>query len=202
MGERDPRVDAYISEAASFAQPILKHLREIVHSACPGVQETIKWRFPHFDHKGILCGMAAFKAHCALGFWKASLIMDGDPESEREAMGHFGKITTLADLPPDKILVGYVRKAAALNEAGVKAPNRSKPRQKPAPLEIPDYFSVALRKNKKAQKAFDGFSYSHRKEYVEWITEAKRDATRERRLATALEWLAEGKPRNWKHLPG
>ena len=199
MATKDPRIDAYIAKAAPFAQPILKHLRKIVHTACPEAEETLKWSMPHFDYKGIMCGMAACKAHCTFGFWKASLIFDGDSLEERAAMGHFGRITKLADLPPDEILLGYVRKAAALNEAGIKSPHRSLPKKQPAPLEMPSFFATALRRNKTAAETFVALSYSCRKEYIDWLSEAKREATREQRLATALEWLSEGKTRNWKY---
>ncbi|MDQ6622521.1 MAG: YdeI/OmpD-associated family protein [Verrucomicrobiota bacterium] len=199
MPRQDPRIDAYIANAAPFARPILKHLRKLIHAGCPEVEETMKWKFPHFDYKGILCGMAAFQNHCSFGFWKGSLILGTDPNQERDGMGHFGRITSRADLPDDKTLIGYVRKAARLNETKVKSPTRSKPRTKPQPFEIPDYLAGALRKNAEAKKTFAGFSYSHQKEYVEWLTEAKRDATRAQRLAKTIEWLSEGKPRNWKH---
>jgi uncharacterized protein YdeI (YjbR/CyaY-like superfamily) len=199
MATKDPRIDAYIADAAPFAQPILKHLRKIVHTGCPKAQETLKWSMPHFDYKGVMCGMAAFKAHCTFGFWKASLFLADDSLAEREAMGQFGRITKLADLPPDKVLLGYVRKAAALNEAGIKSPPLTKPRKQPGPLEVPSYFTAALCRNKKAAETFAALSYSCRKEYIAWLTEAKRDATRAQRLATALEWLSEGKTRNWKY---
>ncbi|MEP6686658.1 MAG: YdeI/OmpD-associated family protein [Verrucomicrobiota bacterium] len=198
MAKKDPRVDAYIARSAEFAKPILKHLRKVVHAGCPDVEETMKWSFPHFDYKGIMCGAAAFKEHCAFGFWKAALIFDGDPKAEKEAMGHFGRITSLDDLPDAKTLIGYVRKAAELNKEGIKAPDRTKP-QKREPIDIPDYFAVALRKNAKARKTFEKFSPSHRHEYLEWVTEAKREETRKQRLATSIEWLSEGKPRHWKY---
>ncbi len=197
MGKRDPRVDAYIKKSAPFAQPILKYLRRIVHAGCPAAEETIKWQFPHFDYKGMMCAMAAFTHHCSFGFWKGTLIF-GNKKTREEAMGQFGRITSIADLPSEKTLIGYVRKAAQLNDAGVKAPGRAKPKKKEP---TPEYFTSALRKNAKATKTFEGFSYSHRKDYVEWIAEAKREETRNERLATALKWLAEGKPRNWKYMP-
>ena len=199
MPKKDPRIDAYIAKSAEFAKPILKHLRKVVHAGCPNVEETMKWSFPHFDYKGVMCGMAAFKEHCAFGFWKAELIFDGDSNAEQEAMGHFGRITSLADLPNEKTLINYVRKAARLNEKGVKAPWRARQKKKP-PLTIPDYFSTALKKNAKARKTFENFSPSNKREYVEWVTEAKREETRRQRLATSIEWLAEGKVRNWKYL--
>ena len=197
MPTPDPRVDAYIAHAANFAKPILLHIRKLVHAACPQVAETMKWSFPHFDCKGTLCSMAAFKQHCALGFWKGELIF-GQTAAAQATMGHFGRLTSLADLPGDKLLIGYIKKAVKLNEAGVKKPAPTKSSSK-RELVVPDYFMAALKKNKQALTAFENFSYSHRKEYVEWIVEAKREETRVKRLATALEWLAEGKARNWKY---
>ena len=199
MGKKDPRVDAYIAKSADFAKPILTHMRELVHAACPDVEETIKWGFPNFVHKGMLCGMAAFKAHSSFGFWKASLIFGKDKAAGKEdnGMGHFGRITSLSDLPKDKELLGYIKEAVRLNDAGISKP---RPRlKKKKELVVPDYFMAALKKNKKALTAFEGFSYSHKKEYLEWITEAKTEETRQRRIATALEWMAEGKSRNWKY---
>ena len=199
MGKKDPRVDAYIANAAPFAQPILKHLRKIVHKGCPQVEETIKWSMPHFDYKGILCGMAAHKQHCSFGFWRGAEGALEESRRDADGMGHFGRITSLHDLPDDETLVGYVRRVAELKDAGVKEPRRAPVKKERTELEVPDYFAAALRNNRKAQETFDGFSYSHRKEYLEWITGAKREETRESRLATALEWLAEGKARNWKY---
>jgi uncharacterized protein YdeI (YjbR/CyaY-like superfamily) len=200
MGSKDPRVDAYIAKSADFAKPILKHLRKIVHAGCPKVEETIKWRFPHFDYKGVMCAMAAFKEHCAFGFWKETLVLDGAKVAEKAAMGSFGSITSLADLPSETILTRYVKKAAALNAAGIKAPGRTQPK-KQEPLDVPDYFSAALKKNAKARRTFETFPPSKRLEYLEWVTEAKREETRNERLATSIKWLAEGKPRNWKYTP-
>jgi len=200
MATKDPRIDAYISKSADFAKPILKHLRKVVHAGCPQVMETIKWSMPHFDHKGVMCGMAAFKQHCAFGFWKADLIFDRDQQAEKSGMGSFGCIKSLADLPSEKTLIGYVKKAAALNEAGIKAPGRTQPKKR-TPIPVPDYFAAALKKNAKARKSFESFPPSHRREYLEWITEAKREATRNERMATSLKWLAEGKSRHWKYQP-
>lgn len=199
MAKKDPRVDAYIAKAAPFARPILKHFRKLVHHAVPQVEETIKWSMPSFTHHGILCGMAAFKAHCVIGFWKSALIFgEGNSYGDGEAMGEFGRLTSLKDLPPDKALLGYIKKAAQLNEKGVKkAPSKEK---MPKELVVPADLQAALRKNRRAEQTFDKFSYSHRKEYVQWITDAKRDETRQRRLHTAIEWLAEGKPHNWKYM--
>jgi len=200
MGTKDARVDAYIAKSAVFARPILKHLRKIVHTGCPDVEETIKWQFPHFDHKGVMCGMAAFKEHCAFGFWKEALVLNRDQAVEKTAMGSFGCVTSLADLPSEKTLIGYVKKAAALNEAGIKAPGRTQPKKK-EPLAVPNYFNAALKKNAKARKTFENFAPSKRREYLEWVTEAKREETRNERLATSIKWLAEGKSRHWKYQP-
>ena len=197
MRTRDKRVDAYIAKSADFARPILAHLREVVHDACPEVEETMKWSFPHFMYHGILCSMAAFKAHCALGFWKGSLILAENGAAET-SMGQFGRITKLSDLPPKKVLAGYVRKAMALNESGARTAPRPKRARKA--LAVPEDLTAALEKNKKALTTFEGFSPSRRREYVEWITEAKGEETRRRRLEQALEWMAEGKPRNWKYM--
>ena len=197
MPTKDPRVDAYINKAADFAKPVLKHIRKLVHAGCPDVVETLKWSMPAFEYQGILCGMAAFKQHCTFGFWKGELIF-GSREQENEAMGQFGRITTLADLPADQTIIGWVRKATELNEAGVKKPAPPRPKVKKE-LVVPDYFMAALKNSKKALATFEAFSYSHKKEYVEWITEAKREETRTQRIKTTLEWLAQGKARNWKY---
>jgi uncharacterized protein YdeI (YjbR/CyaY-like superfamily) len=196
MGKKDPRVDAYIRNAAPFAQPILATVRETVHASCPGVEETMKWNFPHFVYKGMLCGMASFKQHAALGFWKGALVTGG-PRSA-DAMGHFGRLTKLSDLPSKTALAAYVRKAAALNEQGVKAPRAPK-KSPPKGVRVPAPLAAALAKHQKAKAGFEAMSPSHKREYVEWITEAKGEETRDRRLAHAIEWLAEGKSRNWKY---
>jgi len=196
----DPRVDAYIAKAADFAKPILIHIREAVHKADPDIEETLKWGMPSFMHKGIVCGMAAFKAHCTFGFWKHSLMVDkSNPNANKdeEAMGNFGRITSVKDLPPKKELMALVKKAVKLNEDGVKIKIQKKPK---APLVVPKELTAALKKNKKAQATFDAFPYSHKKEYAEWIAEAKTEATRDKRLATTIEWLSQGKPRNWKYM--
>ncbi|WP_257386579.1 YdeI/OmpD-associated family protein [Tahibacter caeni] len=197
MGTRDPRVDAYIANAAAFAQPILSHLRDTVHKYCPAVEESIKWGMPYFLHHGMLCGMAAFKQHCSFGFWKGSQFVADARDGE--AMGQFGRITSLQDVPAEKVLAGYLRQAMQFNESGVRpAPkSRAAPRE---PAEVPEDLAAALKKNRKAAATFDAFSPTNRREYVEWISEAKRAETRARRLAQAIEWLAEGKPRNWKYM--
>jgi uncharacterized protein YdeI (YjbR/CyaY-like superfamily) len=198
MPKRDPRIDAYIDKAAPFAKPILKHLRKVVHAGCPQVEETIKWSMPHFDYHGIMCGMAAFKEHCAFGFWKAKLILPNNGD-DKDAMGHFGCIRSIRDLPDQKTLTGYVRKAAELNESGTKVLERKKPRKR-APLKVPSDFSRALSRNKKARDTFLNLSPSGKREYVEWILEARREETRQRRLKTAIQWLSEGKRHNWRYL--
>ena len=196
MGTRDPRVDAYVKNAAPFAQPILTTIRDTVHTSCPDVEEAMKWSFPHFLYKGMLCSMASFKQHAAFGFWKGSLVTGG-PRSA-DAMGHFGRLTKTSDLPSKKILAGYIKKAALLNEQGVKEP-RAKRKAAPKALTIPADLAAAFKKSKKAQAGFDALSPSHKREYLEWITEAKGAETRARRLAQAIEWMAEGKSRNWKY---
>src|SRR5215210_4745794 len=201
MAIQDPRVDEYISKSADFAKPILNHLRDIVHEACPAVKETMKWRFPNFEYAGgILCSMAAFKQHCTFGFWLASLMTDPDrllTLGEKTAMGHLGQIKNIADLPPEKVLVKYIKEAMLLNETGAKISKKKVSEIKE--VEVPPYFLDALRQNKTAYSTFEKFSPSHKKEYLEWITEAKSEATRNKRIATALEWLEEGKPRLWKY---
>lgn len=195
----DPRIDAYIAKSAGFAQPILQHLRRLVHEACPQVEENIKWGAPSFSHAGaILCGMAAFKQHVSFGFWKHALVMGG--EAERDGMGSFGKMATLSDVPARTAMLALIRKAARLNEEGVKASGARKNMAPRPPLEAPDDLLAALRKNRKAKATFDGFSPSARREYVEWVVEAKREETRRRRIDQAVEWMAEGKQRNWKYM--
>lgn len=195
MGTRDARVDAYIARAAPFAQPILEHIRSVVHEACPDVEETIKWSMPHFMYQGMLGGMSAFKAHCAFGFWKGKLVV---PEQEKAAMGQFGRIESIKDLPPRRTFVGYVKKAMKLNEEGVAVPRARRTRAK-SPQPLPPDLARALDRSRKARATFDGFPPSQRREYIEWIAEAKREETRARRVAQAIEWMAEGKARHWKY---
>jgi uncharacterized protein YdeI (YjbR/CyaY-like superfamily) len=198
MTSHDPRVDAYIARSADFAKPVLEYVRALVHEACPDVEETIKWGMPTFmDAGGILCGMAAFKQHASFGFWKHALVVGDD--SIAEGMGSFGKLTSVTDLPAKRQLLAYLKKAARLNEKGVKVPGARKAAA-PRPLpEIPADFAAALRANAAAKAAFEHFAPSHRREYLEWILEAKREETRARRITQAVEWLAEGKSRNWKY---
>ena len=199
MGTRDKRIDGYIAKSHDFAKPILTHLRETVHEACPDVTETIKWGMPAFDYKGPLCGMAAFKQHATFGFWKSSLVFEKGDKYARDpnGMAAFGKMASLSDLPPKKVLLGYISKAASLNGAGVKVP-RAKPGSR-KPIPTPAALAAALRKNKKAKTAYEAFPPSHKREYNEWISEAKTEETRDRRVTQAVQWMAEGKARNWKY---
>ena len=194
---RDPRIDAYIERAAPFARPILAHARALVHQACPQVEETIKWGMPTFVHAGgILCGMAAFKQHASFGFWKHALVVgEGEP---RDGMGSYGKMLSLDDFKAKKIVLAHIRKAMKLNEDGVKMPAARKAASK-LPPEMPEDLVAALNKDNAAKATFDAFPPSCRREYIEWIVEAKREETRAKRLAQTVEWLAEGKRRNWKY---
>ncbi len=198
MGKKDPQVDAYIAKSAEFAKPILNHVRELIHKACPEVEETIKWGFPNFIYKGMLCNMASFKSHCSFGFWKAKLLFN-EKESSAGGMGNFGKITGISDLPNEKVLINYIKKAAVLNENNIKTPFKKISKDKKE-TKVPDFFINELKKNKKAITVFDNFSNSHKKEYIEWITEAKTEETQKKRLETAVKWIADGKVRNWKYI--
>jgi hypothetical protein len=174
MNKHSPAVDAYIARSAEFARPILTRIRGLFHKACPGIEETIKWGFPHFEYKGIVGSMAAFKKHACFGFWKGRLLSDPHNlfNGRRVTSMNFAKINNVSELPPDKILLEYIRQAVALNEAGVKTPARKK-RTGNEPLDVPDDFLAKLKKNKKALATFEAFSPSNKREYVEWITEAK-----------------------------
>ncbi len=198
MGTRDPRVDAYIANSAPFAQPILAHLREVVHGACPETEETMKWSFPHFMYKGMLCGMAAFKAHCTFGFWKGALIVAESPT--KEAMGQFGCITSIKGLPSKRVLAGYIKRAMQLNDEGI-AVKPPKKRTAARPVVLPAELEAALAapKHRKIAAAFAAMPPGHRREYAEWIAEAKRPETREKRVATTIAQVAEGKALNWKY---
>ena len=202
MPVHDARIDAYIEKAAAFAQPVLLHLRELIHKHCPDVEETMKWSFPHFVYKDRnVFSMAAFKQHCAFGFNLASIMNDAHgllETDDKAAMGSLGRITALKDLPSDKILEHYFKQSIKLVDDGVKVPKLLK-KAEALPMEVPDYFMAALKKNKKAFAVFEGFAPSHRKEYLEWIKEAKREETRNKRITQAIEWMAEGKPRHWKY---
>lgn len=199
MPQFDDRVDAYIAKAAPFAQPILEHIRNVVHQASPLIGETIKWGFPHFVYKATICSMASFKAHCTFGFWRSSLIQDPYQlfNEKDSAMGSVGRIESLQDLPEDKILIEYILDALRIDEAGIKVKKAVAPPKATIPMPID--FDQALLKNPKAKQQFEGFSASHKREYLEWITEAKTEATKLKRMETAIEWLNEGKPRHWKY---
>jgi uncharacterized protein YdeI (YjbR/CyaY-like superfamily) len=203
MASHDTRIDAYIAKSAEFARPILEYLRAVVHAACPDVEETMKWSAPHFGYSGsMMCSMAAFKQHCGFGFWLYKEVVGTEVAGAdgEQGMGQFGKLTSVKDLPSKKQLTAYIRKAMALNVAGVKQ-QRPKTAPKPPP-QLPEDFAemLAQKKHASARKTYDGFSPAAKREYVEWITEAKTDVTRQKRLATTLEWLAEGKQRNWKYM--
>lgn len=194
----DRRVDAYVKKSAEFAQPILKHLRALVHASCPEVEETIKWSFPHFMYRGqILCSMAAFKAHCAFGFWNGAIVAPRSAAVRRQAMGDLGRITSLRDLPSRRALGACVKAGAKLIDAGVR--RRVEPTHPQPPLRAPADLARALAAKPQAKKHFAAFTPSARRDYVDWIVGAKSAATRERRLATALNWIAEGKRHNWRY---
>ncbi len=199
MPRHNPAVDAYIEKSATFAQPILDKIRIFFHKACPDIQEVIKWGFPHFEHKGIVGSMAAFKQHCSFGFWKGKLLKD--PHNLFGGVGDTSmialRVSSLADLPSDKIMLAYIREAVKLNDDGVKLPAAKKTPKKE--LVIPTYFKAALKRNKDALAIFEAFSPSHQREYVVWVTEAKQEATREKRLAAAIAMMTEGKSRLWKY---
>jgi uncharacterized protein YdeI (YjbR/CyaY-like superfamily) len=201
MEKFDSRVDAYIEKSADFAKPILEYIREVVHQASPLITETIKWGFPFFDYKGPVCHMAAFKQHLGFGFWKARLLSDPHQKLRfgDEKAGSFGDIKSIADLPPKEIIIDFILQAIEINEKGVKVQTEKKAPAEKAELVIPDYFIDFLAKDPKAREVFDKFSYSHKKEYAEWIIDAKSEATRQKRMETAAEWIAEGKSRNWKY---
>ncbi len=192
----DPRIDAYIAKAAPFARPILNKVRERVHAAAPQAEETMKWSAPGFTVDGkILLIMAAFKAHAAINFWRGQEIGDGSPKAG--AMGQFGKLASVGDLPSDKDLDGMIREAAALAKTA-PAPRKAKHEPKPPPAMHPE-FAAALANAPKAKAVLDAFSPSAQRDYLEWISEAKQKSTRQKRITTAVEWLSEGKRRHWKY---
>jgi len=196
----DPRVDAYIEKSQPFAQPILHHLRKLVHKACPDIHETIKWGFPNFEYKGLVCSMASFKAHCAFSFWKAALMRDAHKflsPSGKTAMGHFNRITTLNDLPSETIMIDYIHEAVSLNKAKMAVPKKQRTSTDPEPAS--QSFLAALKENPIALSNFERMPAGHRREYIQWINEAKTDPTRLKRITTAVEWISEGKGRNWKY---
>lgn len=199
-GHRDPRVDAYIEQAAPFARPILEHVRRIVHDACPDVAETMKWNTPSFEFQGLLCSMAAFTAHCTLGFWKGEVLAPSFPALTKggASLVRLGPFRSVRDLPAPTVLRTLVRAAAALNAQGVQ-PVRTRRPVRTSAVRAPADLRAALQKDTKARASFGTLRPSHKREYVEWITEAKRDETRQKRIATTIEWLREGKSRNWKY---
>jgi uncharacterized protein YdeI (YjbR/CyaY-like superfamily) len=197
MARKDPRVDAYIAESGAFARPILTHLRALVHKTVPEVEEEIKWGKPHFAYKGMFCGVAAFKAHCAFIFWNEEAVF-GETPTNSEARGQFGRLTSIDDLPSDRELVRHLKKAIAAKDAGATTLPRKRTAPRPA-LPVPPFLTAALKKNAKANAVFKAFNPSQQRDYVEWLTEAKTEATRDKRLAQALEWIAEGKTRHWKY---
>lgn len=198
MANYNKRVDDYIDKAAAFAQPVLLHIRKLVHEACPLINEAVKWSCPHFDYKGPICSMAAFTQYCSLGFWKGSLIPDMEDIIANNAgiAGQFGKITTVDDLPGDEVLIAFIREAMAINEAGLKVNKVVLPK---SALSIPDYFIALLDEHPEAKEQFEKMSTSQKREYVEWFTAAKSEATKQSRLKTAIEQISEGKTRHWKY---
>ena len=202
MGTYNKAIDNFIAKSADFAKPILEHFRALVHEVCPETEEKIKWGMPFFDYKNeMMCHMAAFKNHAVISFWKASLMKDPvlmQNASSEVSMGHLGNITSLKDLPSDKKLTAYIKEAMKLNDDGIKLIKKPVSKEKKE-IEVPGYLSNALKKNKAAKEVFEKFAPSHRKEYITWITEAKTDATRDKRLALAIEMMAEGKSRHWKY---
>jgi len=201
MEKYDARIDAYIAKSADFAKPILIHIRQVVHQASPLIGETVKWGMRFFDFKGPVCMMAAFKQHCGFGFWKASRL--NDPEGllqgsdEEAAAGSFGRIASLNDLPSDDALIGFVQQMIAINESGIK--EVKKPSTPKAELPMPADFDKLLKENLVTMGNYEKFSPSSKREYLEWFAEAKSDATREKRMQQALEWIGEGKTRHWKY---
>ena len=198
MGSYDKRIDAYIARSADFAKPILTHLRAVIHQGCPEVEETLKWGMPSFTYHGILCGFGAFKEHCTFGFWRGTLIVGKDASKVETAMGQFGRITSLKELPSKKAILGYIKEGMRLNEEGVKAPAKRRPKKRA--VAAPADLVAGLKQHTKARAAWEEFSASARREYIEWITEAKRTETRAERLKTTLLWVSQGKPRNWKYM--
>lgn len=202
MTNTDLRIDAYIEKSGDFAKPILSHLRKLVHDACPDAEETLKWNLPAFMYKGkILCGIAAFKQHCIFNLWLGALVIENDSKANH-AMGQLGKIKSVKDLPKDTVIVRYLKQAMKLTSEGKTQADRVKSKKsvRSKDMVIPDYIISAFKTNKIAKSNFEKASPSFRKEYVDWITEAKTVATRNKRIATALEWIAEGKHRNWKYM--
>jgi uncharacterized protein YdeI (YjbR/CyaY-like superfamily) len=200
MGIRTAEIDAYIAGAQPFARPVLVKIRSLFHKACPEIEEKLKWGMPSFEYKGIVGGAAAFKKHVTFGFWKARLLNDprGLLAGKQSGPMGSGKLTDISQLPPDAVVIDLIKQAVALNELGVKA--HRKPSVKRPPPKVPPDIAAALKKNANAAATFKAFSPSHQREYVEWITQAKQNETRQRRLKQAIQWMAQGKPRNWKYV--
>jgi uncharacterized protein YdeI (YjbR/CyaY-like superfamily) len=202
----NPKIDAYIAKSQPFAQPILEHIRQLVHKACPGVEETIKWSRPFFEYKGAILGnMSGFKEHCSFGFWgeEIAAVLLEEKLLQPDAMGSLGRITSVRDLPPDKQFLSLLRQATGFIDRGeYTSPIAARQKVVKAPkaeAEAPPEFAKALKANKKAGAAYANFSPSCKREYVDWIADAKREETRDKRIATAIEWISEGKQRNWKY---
>jgi uncharacterized protein YdeI (YjbR/CyaY-like superfamily) len=204
MPAKDKRIDAYIAKAQPFSRPIMKRLRTLMHKACAEVTETIKWGMPSFEYKGPMFGFAAFKAHCVAGFWKHKLLDDphgylGERSAQGgDAMGNLGRMTSVKDLPPDSVILNFIKQHMKLNDEGIKVEKKKSAVKKV--LVVPEELSEALVANKNAKHTFDSFSVSRQREYADWISEAKTEETKFKRLETAVDWLAEGKPRNWKYM--
>lgn len=204
---KDPRVDEYISKSADFAKPVLQHIRQLMHIGCPELEECIKWSQPFFEYKGSILGnMAAFTHHCSLGLWNASLLKDPHHIlhlESKESSGSFGRITSLKDFPADKLIIELIREAVGYIDKGILKPlPTKKPKDsklKPSATDVPQELLDAFKTNKKAGATFEAFSPSHKKEYLEWILEAKTEETRHKRIATTIEWLTDGKTRHWKY---
>lgn len=196
---KNPKVDAYIEKSGDFARPILEKIRALYHKAYPKIEEEIKWGVPNFTHQGIVGNMAAFKAHVGLAFWKASLLKDPKGYLGNKTDGGMCllKVKTLNDLPPDKEMISFIKQAVKLNEEGVKVKKSAK---KSADAVEPAYMAAALKKNKDAARHWKAFTPAKKREYIEWVTGAKQEATRDKRLKQAVEWISEGKPRNWKYM--
>jgi len=198
MKHTDPRVDDYIKNAQPFARPMLTHIRKLMHKGCPDLTETIKWGMPVFEYHGTIGSMASFKEHAVFGFWKEDLIPGMKKYiKEKEAMGSWGRITSLDGIPPDEDIITFVKIAAQLNEKGIKSPKRA---PKPVVVNMPQDFMKAIRANKKALETYEAFSPSNKRDYADWINEAKSEETRSKRMETAVEWMSDGKPRMWKYM--
>ena len=201
MSKFNPQFDEYIEKTADFAKPIMEYLRQIIHETCPEVEEIIKWGIPHFDYKGdMMCILAGYKNHCSFSLYKAELMSDTkiiESVKAGQKMGYMDKLKSLSDLPAKETLVAYIKEAMVLDENGVK---KAKPvSEKPKVIEVPDYFSEKLATNPLAKEIFESKSSSFRKDYLVWITDAKTEATRQKRIEQSLEWIAEGKGRFWQY---